>query len=181
MCIIVITSYVLTYTFGLIFEMDRVPNNILRTVNTSPGVSALVTTGVCASVFLRNVRMGKLGLVKNSLLLNIAALPVWFMDFLLDIATGGILKSFVYNMRIATRGLLSVSSDESDSTLRVNPQVAANHGTLITSPESDIFTLHDLVTRAFEKYSDFPCVGSRDLLEYRVIVISTPLLSQELV
>lgn len=155
--------------------MDHLPSKILQKLeNPSPCSTALVTTGVCASVFLRNVRMGSLGLVKQSIAMNLAALPVWIIDWLLDMATGGAFKSFLYNMRIAMRGPLSVPSDvengNADSAGRVNPEVAANHGKLVTSPDSDVFTLHDLVTKAFDKFKDWPCVGSRDLLEYRVVI-----------
>jgi hypothetical protein len=152
--------------------MDKLTTKILSMEKPSNCSTALMTTGVCASFFLRNVRMGNLGLVKNNIAMNLAGLPLWFLDWLMDMAMGGGIKYAIHNIRVAMRGTLSVSSSiESgieNSACRVNPQVASNHGTLVTSPEAGVITLHDLVTNAFEKFSDWPCVGSRELLEYRV-------------
>jgi long-chain acyl-CoA synthetase len=152
--------------------MEQLSIKILKDLEkTTPVQKVLLTTGASFLFFNHRLKLGAMGLVNKKLcILNAMALPIWFLDWLLDMATGGALKYLSFKLQVALRGPLSSPCElegGNQSCERVNNAVALANGTLLTSPSADVTTLHELATSAFEKYTDWPCVGSRELLEYR--------------
>ena len=118
---------------------------------------------------LWDVRVGSglsSGVVEGTLVEKASAAPFIFLDWSLDVLTGGYIRQALHGLRALRAPLLSVPVAD-DPSVRVSAATAAAGGGLLAAPEPGLATLHDLVTRAFEKFADWECLGTREVLEYR--------------
>lgn len=118
-----------------------------------------------AAVSLRNVRVGGLGLVSGSIGNNMLALPLWLLDWAIDMAMGGGLRAMLHQCRLLSSGLISSASGAEPSE-RIHLATAAR-GALAEAPEEGLTTLHDLASAAFQRFSSRPCMGSRNVVAYK--------------